>query len=41
MDISAVLELPVANQSLAFAIDDHKEAIEAWRQKRKPVFEGK
>lgn len=41
MNISAAQELSVANQSIAFATDDHKEAIEAWRQKREPVFESK
>lgn len=41
MDISAALELSVANQSIAFATEDHKEAIEAWRQKRAPVFRDK
>ena len=41
MDISSALELSVANQSIAFATDDHREAIEAWRQKRAPVFKNK
>lgn len=41
MDISAALEGSVANQSIAFATNDHKEGIEAWHQKRGPVFEGK
>ncbi len=41
MDISSALELSVANQAIAFATDDHQEALEAWRQKREPVWRGK
>jgi len=40
MDLSASLELSVANQSVAFTTEDHMEAINAWREKRKPVWKG-
>ena len=40
MDFPASLELSVANQSIAFATEDHQEAIDAWRQKRAPVWKG-
>jgi len=41
MDISAALEMSIANQSIAFATEDHKEAIDAWREKREPIWKGK
>ena len=41
IDLSASLELSLANQSVAFTTEDHMEAINSWREKRKPVWKGK
>lgn len=39
--LATVLELSAAMQALAHATDDHKEAVGAFLEKRKPVFTGR
>jgi enoyl-CoA hydratase/carnithine racemase len=40
MSIGQVLEMSAAMQSVAHATKDNAEAIEAFLEKRKPVFKG-
>ncbi len=39
-DLATLLEMAAAMQSAAHATDDHIEAVEAFLEKRKPVFKG-
>ena len=41
MDLSAMLELEAKAQSICYLTEDCKEGVEAFLQKRKPVFKGK
>lgn len=38
--LSAILETSAAAQALCHATDDHREAVDAFLEKRKPVFKG-
>jgi enoyl-CoA hydratase/carnithine racemase len=41
MRLSSLLEMSAAFQALAHTTRDHEEAVNAWFEKRKPVFEGR
>ncbi|RKK04409.1 enoyl-CoA hydratase [Pseudoroseomonas wenyumeiae] len=41
MRLSSLLEMSAAFQALAHTTRDHEEAVNAWFDKRKPVFEGR
>jgi len=40
-DLKEILEMEALSQSLTFATRDHREAVQAFRQKRPPNFQGK
>ena len=41
MTLAAILEMSAAMQALAHTTEDHKEAVTAFLEKRKPVFSGR
>ena len=41
MRLSSLLEMSAAFQALAHTTRDHEEAVNAWFEKREPVFEGR
>ncbi|MBU2608329.1 MAG: enoyl-CoA hydratase, partial [Chloroflexi bacterium] len=41
MDYRSGIELAGAVQAIAHGTEDHSEAINAWREKRKPSYKGK
>ncbi len=41
MRLSSLLELSASFQALAHSTEDHREAVDAWFDKRRPEFRGR